>query len=242
MKTFAARVVRATQFGLWSQPKKVPVGPELYGNPLDGTFQMIARGAYGDYVHDSLKQAPKDCVFLDIGANIGLFSVAMADHFDQRVFSFEPNPVTFGYLQQNLAHAGLDNVFAVCAGVVAEDAKSLKLNTRKFHSGAASVARSFGWRSVRISLVGPRLMAAIVEGDRPIAVKLDVEGAELEVVKCLDKSGLLGRCERIVVEMSSGTNNAADLDEIRTRLTANGLKLESRHGSDHFGDELFVRG
>ncbi|MEM7519724.1 MAG: FkbM family methyltransferase [Pseudomonadota bacterium] len=241
MSNILARCLRATQLGLWRQPKQMPLGPELYGNSLDGTYQMIARGAYGDFVYRSLLEAPASCALLDIGANIGLFSIALAPHFGQRVFSFEPNPETFQYLQRNLEHAKLEDVTAICGGVVNSDRKSLTLNTRKFHSGAASMAHSFGWRSVRISLIGPSLMTAIVATDDPLAIKVDVEGAEFEVVSCLDACGILPRCERLVIEMSAGTNDAAQLDEIRHIVTRNGLTLEARHGTDHFGDELFVR-
>ncbi len=236
-----ARIFRSLQLGLWRQPAAGPFDTRLYGDALDGTFQMIVRNAYGDFTFDSLREADKDCAFLDIGANIGLFSVALGSHFSGPKFAFEPNPQTFAYLQKNLHEAGLTEVHAICAGVTSDDNPSAILNLRRFHSGAASMIAEFGHKRRRISLMGPDKVAALVGGDRPIACKIDVEGAELGVVTCLASSGVLSNCERLVIEMSLGTNSQSDLERIRSVLNDAGLTLRDRAGSDHFGDELFCR-
>lgn len=241
MLTLLKRSIRASQFGLWRQPRAMPFGVELSGNPLDGTYQMIARGAYGDFVYSSLLEAAPECVFLDIGANIGFFSVALANHFEGGVVAFEPSISSFSYLQQNLSHNDLHSVRAVCAGIWNTDEPSAILHTRRFHSGAASIARDLGGSSSRISLCGPTLLSSLVPADAPVAIKIDVEGAELQVIQGLKLAGLLDRANRVVVEMSRGTNDASNLDEIRLLLSEAGLDLASRHGTPNFGDELFIR-
>lgn len=59
-------------------------------------------------------------VFVDIGANIGLYSVALGNFLKPggRVISIEPNPVCVARLRLNLAMNGLDDaeVFAVGVG------------------------------------------------------------------------------------------------------------------------------
>ncbi|WP_372921945.1 FkbM family methyltransferase [Roseovarius sp.] len=218
-----------------------PFGARLYGDALDGTFHMIVRNAYGNFTYDSLRQADQACVFLDIGANIGLYSVALGSHFSGPRLAFEPNPETFAYLQANLAQAGLTEVIALCAGVAGEDVASATLNLRRFHSGAASLVSDFGHTRSRITLLGPTMMRALVPATFPIVCKIDVEGAETGVVSCLAQSGLLERCERMVIEMSLGTNSEIDLKTIRETLNTAGLVLRDRSGSDHFGDELYTR-
>lgn len=54
-----------------------------------------------------LEILPSDGVFLDIGANIGMFSCAVGVHFKKkasqgRIYSFEPVPTTYNRLLQNL--------------------------------------------------------------------------------------------------------------------------------------------
>lgn len=236
-----SRLFRSLQLGLWRQPVDGPFNTRLYGDALDGTFQMIVRNAYGNFTYDALKAADPASTFLDIGANIGLYSVALGTHFSGPKFAFEPNPVTFGHLQANLAQAGLDQTNAICAGIAGEDVASATLNLKRFHSGAASLVSEFGHRSRRISLVGPTMMQALVPASAPVACKIDVEGAEAGVIACLAQSGLLARCEHLVIEMSLGTNSEDDLAAIRQTLRMSGLVLQDRSGSDHFGDELYTR-
>lgn len=241
MRKFVSRLVRSVQFGAWHQPVAAPFGTRLYGHPLDGTFQMILRNAYGDFTYSSLREASADCAFLDIGANIGFYSVALGGHFTGARFALEPNPFTFSYLQRNLKLAGLADVNAVCAGLSEGNAMSATLNTRPFHSGAASLRTDFGHRRQRISLLPPPMLQAMLPPHQRIVCKIDVEGAELGVVRGLHAAGVLQRCDRLVIEMSDGTNDAGSLGTIRSILVSAGLSLRSRSGSSHFGDELFTR-
>lgn len=49
-------------------------------------------------------QLPVDGTYLDVGANIGLFSLYLRDHCPQaRIFAFEPMPAVFAALELNLA-------------------------------------------------------------------------------------------------------------------------------------------
>lgn len=49
-------------------------------------------------------QLPADGTYLDVGANIGLFSLYLRDHCAQgRIVSFEPMPAAFAALERNLA-------------------------------------------------------------------------------------------------------------------------------------------
>lgn len=60
-------------------------------------------------------------VFMDVGANLGLFTVLAADAVGPagRVHAFEPNPERLRSLQRNVAINGLTNV--LCSGVALSD-------------------------------------------------------------------------------------------------------------------------
>jgi len=181
------RIYRASQLGLLQAGVSESYGVRLYGPRLDATFHMIARENYGNFVMESLRGADPSLTFLDIGANIGLFSCALYDHFEGKVHSFEPNPKTFGYLQQNLLANNAENARAWCAGIFDANRFSAALN----HSA--------------------------------------------------NRSGASERTDRIVIEMSENTSDAATLDEIRKLITTAGLTLADRKGSPNHADELFVR-
>ena len=63
---------------------------------------------------------PAGSTFVDIGANVGLYSVALGNHLKPagRVISIEPNPICVERLRANLGFNGLptDGVFPVAAG------------------------------------------------------------------------------------------------------------------------------
>ncbi len=67
------------------------------------------------YLRHGVKLQDGDCVF-DVGANIGLFTLFVYEHFPQaRVFAFEPMPTTFACLQENVGRYGLPAVLYRCA-------------------------------------------------------------------------------------------------------------------------------
>ena len=65
-----------------------------------------------------MAMAPGEC-FIDIGANLGLFTMVASRHLgpEGRVVAFEPNQTTFADLAGNLAANNCTNVVTVCAGV-----------------------------------------------------------------------------------------------------------------------------
>jgi FkbM family methyltransferase len=55
-----------------------------------------------------IKSFGTEDTFVDIGANIGLYSLMAAAHGASRVYAFEPNPFSFGVLARNICLNGLD--------------------------------------------------------------------------------------------------------------------------------------
>lgn len=235
------RIYRAWRLGVLFDGTSNSYGVKLKGPKLDATFHMIARENYGDFVMESLRGADSNLTFLDIGANIGLFSCALYNHFEGKVHSFEPNPTTFTYLQNNLLMNKAETAQAWCAGVFDSGSPSATLNHRAFRSGASSMANEYDVRATRISLLGPDNLKNIGSPTDRFCAKIDVEGVEKHVVLALQKASILERTDRIVIEMSENTSTAQELDEIRNILTSSGFTLKERRGSDIHADELFVR-
>src|SRR5262245_26191313 len=78
-------------------------GPRLNRRPNDATFQFCVDGTYGFFFSDFVSRFPQRFRFLDIGANIGLYSlIAAANPRCEQCFSFEPNPVVYRSLLANI--------------------------------------------------------------------------------------------------------------------------------------------
>lgn len=116
----------------------------------------------------------------DIGANIGFHTLVLANLVGSRgrVFSFEPLPANAAQLRRNVALNGLGNVVVVEAavssvdGVVPFDASGADRERGRIVESAAMTVES-------LSL---DLWIARTGVPAPNAMKIDVEGAELDVL------------------------------------------------------------
>ena len=143
---------------------------------------------FGDY-----EKADADMMFrllednltiLDIGANIGWYSLRFAKAFpNAKIFSFEPIPATFGYLQRNIALNPACRVHPFNFGF-SDRAGELPFYFHPEGSGSASAADLLGTgRAERITCHLRTLDDWVAEtGTRIDFIKCDVEGAELLVL------------------------------------------------------------
>lgn len=128
-----------------------------------------------DFLKDGL---PADGTFVDIGANIGLYSVALGTHLKAagKVISIEPNPICVGRLRANLAFNGLpeDGVFPVAVGD--EPGRGHLIVDRDDLAIARTVRDTSGGDFEIRTLVSILDQAGVTRID---ALKIDVEGFEM---------------------------------------------------------------
>ncbi len=179
------QLVRADE-KLWAQVEAGPArGLWLELNPRTG--QSYLRGKAEPEVQAILaEQLRPGMVFYDLGANIGLFSLLAARIVGAsgRVFSFEPDPKVSARLRRNVARNGFSNLMVVEAGVwsssgdvnfVPAGASSPDHGTGSFVGSDAAVA------GMPVRCVA--LDDFIADAPPPAAIKCDVEGAEVEVLR-----------------------------------------------------------
>ena len=154
---------------------------------------------------------PGQC-FLDVGANIGYYSV-LAGYLvgtQGRVVAFEPEPANFALLQDNIELNQLTQATAVAAALAATSGTArlhLNLENRGDH-------QLFPQDATRDSL--PVALCNGAEflrehGLRPNLVKIDTQGAESAVVAGLmPELQTLGDGLRLIVELTPAALRAAD--------------------------------
>jgi FkbM family methyltransferase len=140
--------------------------------------------------------------FVDAGAHIGLYSVAVAAFLGSRgrVLAFEPNPASRLRLTENVNLNGCDNVIvSPCA--VAEHAGTTSFYVPRGGDSAwstLSIDRVDGSESIKIETT--TLDAEVARhGLRPGAVKIDVEGHEVGALA--GGAQLLDRRPALLVEL-----------------------------------------
>jgi len=152
--------------------------------PDEPTDLVVYEECWGENVYQLDPDHVKGKVVLDIGANIGAFSLWAAVHGARRVVSVEPERGNLVVLREVHARAGLDRweilPFAVgaTAGTVSMD---------KTGGGAQSTPGGD---------IEQQPIAALLEAIEPDVVKIDIEGAEHEILPAGDWS----KVGRIVAE------------------------------------------
>lgn len=151
---------------------------------------------------------PGDLV-LDCGANVGKISTLLA-RTGANVLAYEPDPYAFSRLTE--ACADLPNVTLHNAAVGASAGKIRLMRAQNFADNpeTASVKSTIvgGGRMIRedegieVTLLSfPDLLRELTADGREIAlVKMDIEGAELEILEVLEEEGLFDNIRCMIVE------------------------------------------
>jgi FkbM family methyltransferase len=214
---WSVRVLRTLQFGfarLVSRDGYV----EAHAAPFDLTFtgpaaDCITRHIYrlgahepriARYLIDHVRLGPED-IALDIGANIGWYSVLLnrLSVPGARIFAFEPDPESYRLLGKNLAANGATRVTAL--NVALGDSPGFAELHRYRDSNNGRHTLLAGNTSGGIARVPVNTLKDVWEsqhlGSAPIRfLKIDVEGFEYFVLR--GAGDLLGRCACVLLEYS----------------------------------------
>lgn len=211
--------------------------------------------AHDLYFREGILLEGEQPTVLDVGANIGLFSLrCLAVSPRARILAFEPIPVTFGALRWNLEHYGSSNALAIQRGVGekygAEEfayyprlpgfstmtryapeqrRRALQLIASRGRPLAMSSAESADlvtvqYQDQRLTAEVTTLSAVIREHrlERIDLLKIDVEGAELEVLQGLRQEDW-PRIRQVVLE----TDDSQTAERLRGLLAAAGFLVHA---------------
>lgn len=189
----------------------------MLSNWQDVTFRYCFEGAYGFALANLLRSRDRPFVFLDIGANQGLYSLIASENCHcAHVYAFEPVPATFAFLEQNISLNKLtQKVTAFQFGISDRNGPS-QIAMRPGHSGGASIdLEPKGSQQIEIALRTADTIADVLEpDDLPLLVKVDVEAHEPVVLAQLMNSTLGKRIDTIFYEVDERWVDPATLRQI----------------------------
>lgn len=222
------------------------LGPRIRIDSRDDTNLFAIYGTYTTvegYLRQCLK--PGDC-FLDIGANLGLFSIFAARQVGRsgHVFAFEPSPRELVSLTRNLLENQCENV-TVLGVCVTDEAGIRRFNPGPdSHTGVGSLSTSeqggISAFCTDLSRGFPNLLESLA--DRSLVIKIDVEGAELHVIQSLDAYLDSPGIKSVIVEVHKQNLErfgAAPQDLYRL-MDAKGYRPVGTERGDWY-DEMFIR-
>jgi FkbM family methyltransferase len=171
-------------------------------------------------------------LIFDVGANIGVASLVLAQIPGATVVAFEPVPANVERLRENLARNAVDNVEVIDRAVAAQD------GTARFQVMADENVGGQLWEGpdgatglVTVPTVSLRTALAPYAGREVALMKIDCEGGEYAIVEQLDPD-LATRIRALTFEVHD-RDAARNVRTISERLRALGYELTGR--PDPFG-------
>ena len=165
------------------------------------------------YKFNSLSNSPR---IIDCGANTGLSVIYFKKLFSQaKITAFEPDKKIFSVLKENLHTFEYDDVELINKAVWSENG-SIKF----LASGGVSSRISEEKNEQTIEMPTFRLSDLLDE--KIDFLKIDIEGAEFEVIK--DCASKLKNVENLFIEYHSLEKNEQKLDEILKIMKDSGFK------------------
>jgi FkbM family methyltransferase len=146
-----------------------------------GTYEPEFSTALSQYLRSG-----DTCV--DVGGNLGYYSLLMASFVGPtgRVITFEPVQENLAVLKENIAVNGLRNVEFVNSALGSQPGVMSLIRSEAGSVSATPSIRGYAVEGAQVSIEVPvNTLDAFLEekGWRPSVIKIDVEGAELEVLR-----------------------------------------------------------
>lgn len=177
------------------------------------------------YSADGFEINPTDVV-VDIGAHIGSFTVFAAKKaMNGRVFAFEPYKETYDLLVQNITLNNLTNVN------LSNIAVSNKETVKKLFVGEGNIGgssfykKTYSKQTVDVSTISPEEIFIKNNLERMNFLKMDVEGAEYDILLNAS-SEILKKIDKIIIEFHDNVPHGHDYKELKDYLENEGFHVE----------------
>lgn len=228
----ARRFMRARAMGVWflaTKSFKLPT-TFLIGDRQVHLNAPIEQGITWDFINVMLDDeyglssiASPPSTILDIGANIGLFSLWAKRNFpDCTIHAYEPNPRVVAFAKTNLAQ--LDRVQVFDEAIGAEVGFATIADGSESRLGQVTIGTSQGIRVTSLADAVSRL------GGWVDLLKLDCEGAEWDIFNNPDPFRNIR-----LIRMEYHLTDNRTLADLKTAVDSIGFKIDCLHENLGFG-------
>jgi FkbM family methyltransferase len=179
-------------YDIKSDPKNSRIKTKVNGVPFFFYFDYLSdvKLAFGNYNYKEInfikKNMTKDSMFIDIGSNIGFYTMNIADLFPKinfsKIISIEPNPIMIERQKENIElleniKKGIKNKIFLENYAISDSEKNLQLNYEKGY-GPAVLTKNIGEKTVAVKTTTLIKILKKNNINRIDCLKIDVEGHE----------------------------------------------------------------
>lgn len=213
------------------------VGARIYDKPVIHPFAEKSKlivwkgltGATGNLYcglhefHDMgfmLHLLRKEDLFIDVGANIGSYSILAASEVGAKTISIEPVPKTYKHLLDNIKINDVEGlVVALNIGLSGEEGT---LDFTSAFDTVNHVAKDGDENTIRVKV---DTFDKVVSNRKPILAKIDVEGYETNVLEGMTSTLTDSTLKAVIIELNgSGMRYGYREDEIEKKFRSYGFQ------------------
>lgn len=247
------------RFARWQVTSRLGFGPTVVPFVEDAHL-IVARGMTGatgniyvglheyDDMAFMLHALRATDVFVDIGANIGTYTVLAAKVVGAKTICVEPLPTTFAHLENNIHYNRIGHLVEARNVGLANERGNL-LFSADMDTMNHIVDESYAGPSVRVEVLS---LDELLAGRQPFAMKIDVEGFEQQVLSGATSTLASPNLQTIIIEINAheqryGRAGKPALDVLRDAgfgsytYDARARTLVASDTSSTFGNYVFVR-
>mgnify|MGYP001170200782 CR=1 FL=1 len=180
------------------------------------------------YKIDLLSKKPH---ILDVGSHIGLSIIYFKSLYpNSTIIGFEPNPNVFPLLEENIFLNNIEDVelYNIALGRE-EKVRELYIDSSGYGAFSTSSFYKNAWNGKQQTIpiqVSVKKLSHYIKGEIDL-LKLDSEGAELEILEELEDSKKIDNVKNIILEFHPTSRNK--YQKIQTLLKQNNFQIEERN-------------
>lgn len=165
---------------------------------------------------------------LDIGANVGYFSLYMLFHYPKaRVYAFEPMPNNYAKILEYKEHYRFSGLHAINKAVTDDNAGiTINYSDKDTFTTVASVySHSSNAKQLEVESVNLETVLNHYKIDKVDFLKMDCEGSEFAILYAASPS-VLKRIKAMAVETHQGDKKDENLAALAAFLQKNGFSIK----------------
>jgi FkbM family methyltransferase len=211
---------------------KLSIGSYIYSfdklkiyksNFEDITFKYTVSGLYMGSFQKKIEQYKNKFYFLDIGSNIGYFSlIAGKNNNCKKVFSIEPSPIIGKFLKKNLNENLRISKYEIYKLAISKVKGELKFYVNNKDSGSSSLIKKKNTNFIKVKSSNYKLFNQIfskTDKESKIFVKIDTEGKDIEVLNELKKSKIFKNIYCIYIEIENKKDKILNVKSILNKFS-----------------------
>ena len=159
-------------------------------------------------------------IFVDVGANIGSYTILASAEIGAKSISVEPAPSTFGFLTDNISLNNIGDLVEMHNIALADNNGLIKFTETQDTVNHVATDNDKDVIEVQVDTLDN-----IIKATNPCLIKIDVEGYESEVLKGASETLKNPFLKALIVELNgSGKRYGYDDKNVHKKLIDNGFR------------------